>query len=111
MARAIPANGKNLRRTRLVLFSDAVESACGYARAATGPFYCPRDEKFYIDLSFYQDLQNRYQAPGDFAQAYVIAHEVGHHVQNLLGISDRKTGIQAPPFNVSGGRLFICSTA
>lgn len=87
--------GRTYVEPRLVLFSDAVESACGYARAATGPFYCPRDEKLYIDLSFYQDLQNRYQAPGDFAQAYVIAHEVGHHVQNLLGISDRVQALQS----------------
>ncbi|MCL4246356.1 MAG: neutral zinc metallopeptidase, partial [Candidatus Dadabacteria bacterium] len=73
----------------LVLFSGAVESACGYAQSAVGPFYCPGDQKVYIDLDFYRDLKNRYQAPGDFAQAYVIAHEVGHHVQNLLGISDQ----------------------
>ncbi|HEY9747208.1 MAG TPA: neutral zinc metallopeptidase, partial [Allocoleopsis sp.] len=78
-----------------VLFSGAVESACGYAEAAVGPFYCPRDEKVYIDLSFYEDLQNRYQAPGDFAQAYVVAHEVGHHVQNLLGISDKVRSLQS----------------
>jgi hypothetical protein len=70
----------------LVLFSGAVESACGLAGAATGPFYCPRDHKVYIDLSFYRDLKERFRAPGDFAQAYVIAHEIGHHVQNLLGI-------------------------
>lgn len=73
----------------LVLFSGAVDSACGFAEAAMGPFYCPADRKVYIDLSFYQDLKNTMNAPGDFAQAYVIAHEVGHHVQNLLGISDR----------------------
>ena len=65
---------------------DAVESACGFAQSATGPFYCPPDEKVYIDLAFYQELVNRFGAPGDFAQAYVIAHEVGHHVQKLLGI-------------------------
>ena len=68
---------------RLVLFSGAVESACGFAQSATGPFYCPADEKVYIDLSFYQELKQRFHAPGDFAQAYVIAHEIGHHVQNL----------------------------
>ena len=73
----------------LVLFSGAVESACGYAQAAVGPFYCPRDQKVYIDLSFYNDLKNRFRAPGDFAQAYVIAHEIGHHVQTLLGISKK----------------------
>jgi hypothetical protein len=70
----------------LVLFTDAVESGCGVAESAVGPFYCPTDEKVYIDLSFYRDLKDRYGAPGDFAQAYVIAHEVGHHVQNQLGI-------------------------
>ncbi len=73
----------------LVLFSGSVSSACGYGQAAMGPFYCPGDQKLYIDLSFYQDLKNRHQAPGDFAQAYVIAHEVGHHVQTLLGISGK----------------------
>ncbi|KAM3107314.1 KPN_02809 family neutral zinc metallopeptidase [Phormidesmis sp. 146-33] len=82
-------NGGRYIEPTLVLYSDAVESACGFARSAVGPFYCPRDQKVYIDLSFYQDLKSKYQAPGDFAQAYVIAHEVGHHVQNLLGISDK----------------------
>jgi predicted metalloprotease len=77
------------REPKLVLFSDAVRSACGPAQSAMGPFYCPLDQKLYIDLSFYQDLKQRHGAPGDFAQAYVIAHEVGHHVQNLLGISDK----------------------
>lgn len=81
--------GKTYQEPVLVLFSGAVESACGYAQAAVGPFYCPRDQKVYIDLSFYQDLKNRYHAPGDFAQAYVIAHEIGHHVQTLLGISQK----------------------
>ena len=81
--------GRTYREPKLVLFSGAVSSACGMAESATGPFYCPGDEKLYIDLSFYQDLKNRFQAPGDFAQAYVIAHEVGHHVQNLLGTMDR----------------------
>ncbi|HEY9004659.1 KPN_02809 family neutral zinc metallopeptidase [Ohtaekwangia sp.] len=77
------------RDPTLVLFTSQVESACGMASAASGPFYCPPDEKLYIDLSFYDELQNRFQAPGDFAQAYVIAHEVGHHVQHLLGITDK----------------------
>jgi predicted metalloprotease len=81
--------GKNYVEPTLTLFSGATQSACGSASAATGPFYCPGDQKVYIDLSFYQDLQNRFAAPGDFAMAYVIAHEVGHHVQNLLGISDK----------------------
>ncbi len=76
------------REPKLVLFSGSVDSACGYAGAAVGPFYCPADQKVYIDLTFFNELEQRLGAPGDFAQAYVIAHEVGHHVQNLLGISD-----------------------
>jgi predicted metalloprotease len=77
------------KEPKLVLFSGVVQSACGMGQSAMGPFYCPPDEKLYIDLSFYEDLKNRHGAPGDFAQAYVIAHEIGHHVQNLLGISDK----------------------
>ena len=77
------------RDPTLVLFSGAVQSACGTAQTAVGPFYCPADHKVYLDLSFFRDLRDRFRAPGDFAQAYVIAHEVGHHVQALLGISDR----------------------
>src|SRR5437762_12081531 len=73
------------RAPTLVLYDGQVRSACGMGQAAMGPFYCPNDEKLYIDLSFYRDLQNRFHAPGDFAQAYVIAHEVGHHVQKLTG--------------------------
>ncbi len=76
-------------KPKLVLFSGAVQSACGYAQSATGPFYCPADQKVYIDLGFYNELKQNLHAPGDFAQAYVIAHEVGHHVQNLLGISGK----------------------
>jgi uncharacterized protein len=87
-------NGKTYREPTLVLFSDAVRSACGFAQAAVGPFYCGADHKLYIDLSFYRELRERFQAPGDFAQAYVIAHEVGHHVQNLLGIMDRVQSLQ-----------------
>jgi predicted metalloprotease len=81
--------GGEYREPTLVLFSGAVNSACGFAQAAMGPFYCPGDQKVYIDLGFYDDLRDRFGAPGDFAQAYVIAHEVGHHVQNLLGISEQ----------------------
>jgi predicted metalloprotease len=81
--------GRSYEEPTLVLFSGAVQSACGFAQSAMGPFYCPANRKLYIDLSFYDDLRNRFGAPGDFAQAYVIAHEVGHHVQTLLGISDR----------------------
>ncbi|OLS03644.1 KPN_02809 family neutral zinc metallopeptidase [Tissierella creatinophila] len=82
-------NGLEYREPTLVLFSGSVQSACGVAGSATGPFYCPPDEKLYIDLSFYDDLNRKYGAPGDFAMAYVVAHEVGHHVQNLLGISEK----------------------
>jgi len=77
------------REPTLVIFSGQVESACGSASSSTGPFYCSQEERVYIDLSFYEDLKNRFQAPGDFAQAYVIAHEVGHHVQHLSGITDK----------------------
>jgi len=93
------ANSKaQYRRPTLVLFEGQVRSACGLAGAATGPFYCPGDEKLYIDLSFFRDLQTRFKAPGDFAQAYVIAHEVGHHVQKL-------TGMRRPGSNQDSVRL------
>lgn len=85
---------RRYQEPRLVLFSGAVESACGFAQAAVGPFYCPEDHKVYIDLDFLRELKSRFQAPGDFAQAYVIAHEVGHHVQNLLGISKQVHSLQ-----------------
>jgi len=81
--------GQDYREPRLVLYTNAVQSACGFSSAASGPFYCPGDEKVYIDLSFFEELQQQFEAPGDFAMAYVIAHEVGHHVQNLLGINDQ----------------------
>ena len=81
--------GIDYRKPKLVLFTGEVNSACGLSSAAVGPFYCPEDEKVYLDLSFYQELRTRFGAPGDFAQAYVIAHEVGHHVQKLLGISEK----------------------
>jgi uncharacterized protein len=83
------AQGERYVPPKLVLFTDVVHSACGMAQAAMGPFYCPLDQKVYIDLGFYRDLQQRFRAPGDFAQAYVIAHEVGHHIQTLLGISQQ----------------------
>lgn len=84
--RMFAQDGRRYREPTLVLFEGQVQSACGFASAATGPFYCPGDQKLYIDLSFFDELSRRFGAPGDFAQAYVIAHEVGHHVQNLLGI-------------------------
>jgi uncharacterized protein len=87
-------SGRSYRNPRLVLFSEAVESACGFTSSAVGPFYCPPDSKVYLDLSFFNELTERFGAPGDFAQAYVIAHEVGHHVQNLLGISDQVSRLQ-----------------
>lgn len=83
------AAGKTYREPRLVLYRDATRSGCGVGKAEMGPFYCPADQKVYLDLGFFDDLQRRHAAPGDFAQAYVIAHEVGHHVQTLLGISEK----------------------
>jgi predicted metalloprotease len=77
------------RHAKVVLFRDATESACGYAQTASGPFYCPEDEKVYIDLAFYSELRERFGAPGDFAQAYVLAHEIGHHAQKILGIEPK----------------------
>lgn len=88
--RLFPAQlNRRYREPTLVLYRSQVRSACGFASSATGPFYCPADEKLYIDLSFYDQLRTRFGAPGDFAMAYVVAHEVGHHVQNLLGITDQ----------------------
>jgi len=86
---AFRANGKQYQEPKLVLFSGVTPTACGTGQSAMGPFYCPGDQKVYIDLSFFNDLKSRFKAPGEFAQAYVIAHEVGHHVQHLLGISDK----------------------
>jgi len=92
---------------RLVLFSGTTRSACGLGQAAMGPFYCSADKNAYIDLSFYRDLQNRFNAPGDFAQAYVIAHEVGHHVQNLLGISAEVHRLRQQSGQVESNRLSV----
>jgi predicted metalloprotease len=87
--RIFTAAGKRYQEPVLVLFEDSVRSACGSASSASGPFYCPGDQKVYLDLSFFRELDKRFGAPGDFAQAYVVAHEVGHHVQNLLGINEQ----------------------
>jgi len=100
-------NGRQYREPTLVLFTDQVQSACGIAGAAVGPFYCPGDEKVYIDLSFYEELRRRFNAPGDFAQAYVVAHEVGHHVQKLLGISDRVEAMQRRASEADANRLSV----
>ena len=99
--------GGTYQEPYLVLYSGAVESACGYAQAAVGPFYCPRDQKVYIDLSFYQDLKKRFNAPGDFAQAYVVAHEIGHHVQNLLGIAGEVHDLRGRVSEAQGNRLSV----
>jgi len=86
--------GKSYRHTKLVLFRDYTQSGCGGARSATGPFYCPEDEKVYIDLGFFDELSRRFGVPGQFAQAYVLAHELGHHVQKLLGIEGKVRQLQ-----------------
>ncbi|MEO0350268.1 MAG: neutral zinc metallopeptidase [Cyanobacteria bacterium P01_A01_bin.15] len=99
--------GQPYQEPGLVLFSDSVQSACGTAQSAIGPFYCPADQKVYIDLSFYDDLKRRHQAPGDFAQAYVVAHEVGHHVQNLLGISTQVRQLQSRASEVEANQLSV----
>ncbi len=99
--------GRTYQEPKLVLFSGAINSACGLAQSAMGPFYCPRDQKVYIDLSFYRDLQTNLNAPGDFAQAYVIAHEVGHHVQNQLGILSKVTRAQQQTSQVTANKLQV----
>lgn len=99
--------GANYTAPRLVLFRDAVDSACGMAQSAVGPFYCPRDQQVYIDLTFYDQLKNRFKAPGDFAQAYVIAHEVGHHIQTLLGISEKVHAAREKLGKVEGNMLSV----
>jgi hypothetical protein len=99
--------GKRYDKPVLVLFSGAVQSACGFAQAAVGPFYCPADNKLYIDLAFYRDLQDKFRAPGDFAQAYVIAHEVGHHIQNLLGIAEQVRRAQSRAGERAGNALQV----
>jgi uncharacterized protein len=95
------------REPKLDLFTGRVNSACGLASSAVGPFYCPGDEKVYIDLSFYKELKDRFQAPGEFAEAYVIAHEIGHHVQNLLGISEKVRAEQMRASKADGKKLSV----
>lgn len=100
-------HGAQYRPPRLVLFRNSVSSACGFAQSAMGPFYCPGDNKVYIDLSFYEDMKSQLGAPGDFAQAYVIAHEVGHHVQNLLGVSKKVQAAESQLSKVEANRLSV----
>jgi len=99
--------GRTYSKPTLVLFTDAVRSACGEAGAAVGPFYCPGDQKLYLDLAFFHDLQTRFRAPGDFAQAYVIAHEVGHHVQNLLGTMDKVDSVRGRMSEAEANQLSV----
>ena len=99
--------GMDYIQPKLVLFSGQVDSACGFAESAMGPFYCPGDQKVYIDLAFYRELKDQLGAPGDFAQAYVIAHEVGHHVQNLLGTSDQVQRIQSRSNEVTANKYSV----
>ncbi|XZF12727.1 KPN_02809 family neutral zinc metallopeptidase [Chitinophagaceae bacterium MMS25-I14] len=99
--------GSTYRKPVLVLFNESTESGCGGASASTGPFYCPMDQKVYLDLSFFQELQTRFRAPGNFACAYVIAHEVGHHVQDLLGISGKVHRLQQQSDEAGANRLSV----
>lgn len=99
--------GKPYQDTTLVLFRNGVDSACGRASSAVGPFYCPGDMKVYLDLAFFEEMRTKFKAPGDFACAYVIAHEVGHHVQNLLGLSDQVSAAQARTNKVEGNQLSV----
>tara|TARA_R110002095_G_scaffold101672_2_gene89327 strand:+ start:1714 stop:2625 length:912 start_codon:yes stop_codon:yes gene_type:complete len=99
--------GQTYQEPRLVLFRDAVKSACGMAQSAIGPFYCPADQQVYIDLGFFDQLKNRFKAPGDFAQAYVIAHEVGHHIQTLVGISSKVHAARKKLSKTEGNKLSV----
>ena len=99
--------GRRYEQPTLVLFTGSTRSACGLGQAAMGPFYCPADRKAYIDLGFYEEMRTRFRAPGDFAQAYVIAHEIGHHVQNLLGVSDKVRQMQTRTGKAEGNQLSV----
>lgn len=106
-ATVLPEAGRRYQVPKLVLFTDAVESACGNASSAMGPFYCPADRQVYLDLDFFRELSSRFGAPGDFAQAYVIGHEIGHHVQNLLGISARVQAQQRAMPGAAANRISV----
>ncbi len=99
--------GRQYREPTLVLFTDRVQSACGVAGSAVGPFYCPEDEKVYIDLGFFRELRTRFGAPGDFAQAYVIAHEIGHHIQKIVGTSDRVNAMRSRMSEAQGNQISV----
>ena len=101
------AQGRRYQEPTLVMFTGSTRSACGVGQAAMGPFYCPADQKAYIDLGFYEDMRTRFKAPGDFAQAYVIAHEVGHHVQNLLGVSGKVHQLKQQVSKAEANRLSV----
>ncbi len=105
--RLFAENGMEYVEPRLVLFSGSDRSGCGFASAATGPFYCPADSKVYIDLSFFQELSNRFDAPGDFAMAYVVAHEVGHHVQHLLGVTNKVHALRGQVSETEYNRMSV----
>ena len=100
-------NGEQYREPKLVIFDGRTPTACGTGSAAVGPFYCPGDQKVYIDLAFYRDLEQRFRAPGDFAQAYVIAHEIGHHVQNVLGTMDKVNALQSRSRGAQANQLSV----
>ncbi len=105
--RVFQQGGQRYQPPTLVLFNDAVQSACGTNSAAVGPFYCPADQKLYIDLGFFRELDQKFEAPGDFAQAYVIAHEVGHHLQVVLGVSEQVQAARQRAGEVEGNRLSV----
>jgi predicted metalloprotease len=106
-ATVLPTEGREYEPPRLVLFTDMVESACGANSAAVGPFYCPPDRRVYLDLGFFAELDQRFGAPGDFAQAYVVAHEVGHHVQNLMGISSKVAAARSGASREEANRMSV----